>query len=131
MIKFCLHINTKVLYKFIVSLWIYITKHAQSTRKQQVCYLCNSGRKKWVMKLILCIQIIVKVCYKLILWFWWGWSGITEVSKIASLHCLYDVSKKEVRDEANFLHADKHQSFYKLALSFFMEVVRDVQSTLN
>ena len=27
-----------------------------------------------------------------------------------------------------FLHADKHHSFYKLALSFFMEVARFVQS---
>ena len=26
--------------------------------------------------------------------------------------------KKEVRDEVHFLYADKHQSFYKLALSF-------------
>ena len=28
-----------------------------------------------------------------------------------------------------FSHADKHQSFYKLALSFFVEVARHVQST--
>ena len=39
--------------------------------------------------------------------------------------------KKEVRDEVNFLHADKHQNFYKLALSFLMEVARHVQSTQN
>ena len=39
--------------------------------------------------------------------------------------------KKEVRDGAHFLHADKHQSFYKLALSFLMEVARHVQSTQN
>ena len=30
-----------------------------------------------------------------------------------------------------FLHADKHQSFYKLALSFLSEVTRHVQSTEN
>ena len=29
----------------------------------------------------------------------------------------------------HFLHADEHQSFYKLALLFFMEVTRHVQST--
>ena len=33
--------------------------------------------------------------------------------------------------EFNFLHADKHQNFYKLALSFLMEVARHVQSTQN
>ena len=29
------------------------------------------------------------------------------------------------------MHADKHQSFYKLALSLLMEVARHVQSTQN
>ena len=28
--------------------------------------------------------------------------------------------RKEVRDGVHFLHADKHQSFYKLALSFLI-----------
>ena len=39
--------------------------------------------------------------------------------------------RKEVRNGVHFLHADKHQSFYKLASSFLMEVVRHVQSTQN
>ena len=39
--------------------------------------------------------------------------------------------KKDVRHEVDFLHADKHQSFDKLALSFLMEVTRHVQSTQN
>ena len=37
--------------------------------------------------------------------------------------------KKEVRDGVYFSHADKHRSFYKLALSFFIEVARHVQNT--
>ena len=39
--------------------------------------------------------------------------------------------KKEVSDDDHFLHADKHQNFYKLALSFLMEVAKHVQSTQN
>ena len=39
--------------------------------------------------------------------------------------------KKEVKDRAHFLHADKHQSLYKSALSFLMEVVIHVQTTQN
>ena len=39
--------------------------------------------------------------------------------------------KKEDRDEVDFLYADKHESFYELALSFLMEVARHVQSTQN
>ena len=36
--------------------------------------------------------------------------------------------KKEARNGV-VLHADKHQSFYKLALSFLIKVVRHVQGT--
>ena len=48
-------------------------------------------------------------------------------SKKVTLSLQYD--KKEVRSSVHFLYADKHQSFYKLALSFFMEVARHAQNT--
>ena len=52
---------------------------------------------------------------------WWAWS---------SIHSLY--LKKEVTDGVDFLHADKHQSFfYKLALLFLMEVAKYVHSNQN
>ena len=38
------------------------------------------------------------------------WSNIPKFSKIASLQCLYNISKKEFRDEVDFLHVYKHQS---------------------
>ena len=133
---FCLQINTKVLYKLIVSLWACLARHAQSAKKKKqlyniliishgkcegwtwsfacrltskvssscyyhfrcVCpgmlkltppksllFLFNILKKKWVMKLIFCMQVSMEVCYKLIVW---GWSRIPKVSKIASLQCL-------------------------------------------
>ena len=91
-------------------------------------FLCNILRKNWVMKLIFCTQISMKACYKLIVWFWWGWSSIHKVPKIASLQCQF---AKEVRNGGHFWHADKRQSFYKLVLSFLMEVARHVQNTQN
>ena len=54
------------------------------------------------------------------------YSQITQSKKVA-LSLQYD--KKGVRSSVHFLHADKHQSFYKLALSFFMEVAKHAQST--
>ena len=39
--------------------------------------------------------------------------------------------KEELSDGVHFLHADKHQNFYKVALLFFMKVIRHVQSTQN
>ena len=39
--------------------------------------------------------------------------------------------KKEVRNGVHFLHVDKHQSFYKLALLLLIEVARYMQNTQN
>ena len=93
------------------------------------------------MQLIFCMQISMKACFKLILWFWWRCSSIPKVPKIASLQCLQYL-KKEVRDEVDFLHADKHQSFlqvdfntlgikdfYKVILSLLMGMIQHSQST--
>ena len=39
--------------------------------------------------------------------------------------------KKDVGDGVHFLHENKHQSFYKLALPILIEVPKYVQSTQN
>ena len=53
-------------------------------------------------------------------------SQITQSNTLAiSLQYL----KKEAWSGGRFWHADKHQSFYKLALSFLMQMARNVQST--
>ena len=39
--------------------------------------------------------------------------------------------KKEVRDRVYYLHEGKHQSSYKMAFLFLMEVARHVQCTLS
>ena len=112
------------------------------------CSLCyfffNILRKKWVINLIFCMQINIKVSYHLILtllaskfltrWYyqyWWAWSSILKVLKVTSFAISSQYLKKAVRDGFHFLHANKHQSFYKLVLSFLMEVARHVQSTQN
>ena len=65
-------------------------------------FLCNILRKKWVIKLIFCMEIRIKACYKLILWFWRGRSSIPKVLKIASLQCLYNISKKNLEIKLTF-----------------------------
>ena len=42
---------------------------------------------------------------------------IKQSTQIISLVISLQYLKKEVRDGVDFLHAEKHQSFYKLALS--------------
>ena len=94
---------------------------------------------KLEMKLIFSMQISfsqvdfntfgIKVSYKVMLSLLMDMvknSQSTQSNKFAvSLQYL----KKEVRNGVHFLHADKHQSFYKLTLSILMEVTTNVQST--
>ena len=87
------------------------------------------------MKLIFCMQINIKVSYQLIL----KGDTINIMDMVEHSQSTWNNKfaipsqylKKEVRDGVHFLHANKHQSFYKLALSFLMEVARHVQSTQN
>ena len=51
--------------------------------------------------------------------------------KVTSLQYLYIISKKKLGMGGHFWHADKRQSFYKVVLSFLMEVAKHVQNTQN
>ena len=107
-----------------------VARHAQVTQN-------NKFAISWCYFAIFCTEISIKTCYKLMLWFWWGWSTLkffltltftseehsqsTQNSKFATN--LYNISKK-VRNGVHFEHADKHWSFYKLALLVLREVAR-------
>ena len=95
-------------------------------------YLYNILRNKWVMKLIFCMQIDIKVSCKLMLWFY-------ENSKHSES---FQYFKKYVRGAVDFLRADKHQSSlhvdfnalgiavsHKLMLSLLMGMMKHSQST--
>ena len=60
--------------------------------------------------------------------FWWGWSSIPKVLKIASLQCLYNISRK--KDEVD-LPAGKHQRFLQIDIILEACVSRHAQVTQN
>ena len=70
------------------------------------------------MKLIFCLQINVKCFLKLILSFEMceqRHTQITQNKEITILHNVFTIYlEEEVRDEVNFLHVDKHQSFLQV-----------------
>ena len=66
------------------------------------------------MKLIFYIQISMKVSYKLTLWFLMGMTKNSQSSQNSKFAITLQYLKKEVRDEVNFLHADKHESFLQV-----------------
>ena len=95
------------------------------------------------MKLSFCMQINIKVSYKLIstsflqvsckviLSLLMGMIKHSQSNQSNKFAVSLQYHKKEVRNVVHFLHADKHQSFCKLGLLFLMEVARHVQSTQN
>ena len=55
----CMQINIEVFYKLILSFWVSVTRHAQSTQNK-FAYLGDISIKAWGMKLIFCLQINMK-----------------------------------------------------------------------
>ena len=89
-------------------------------------FLCNVLRNKWLMKLTFCMQKSMKASYILVLWFWWGWSSIPKITKIASLQCLFNISKKlEMKLIFNSLGINVS---YKVTLSLLMGIIKHSQS---
>ena len=58
---FGMHRNIKIFYKLVLSFWVCVSRHAQSTQNKNFVYLCNISRKTWGMKLFFCLQTNTKV----------------------------------------------------------------------
>ena len=64
-----LHKINKVSCKLILSFFVGLASHAQSTHNSKFVILCYISRKKWEIKLIFCLHINIKIsctesCYK-------------------------------------------------------------------
>ena len=92
---FGIQIIIEVFYKLLLSFWVCVARHAQSTQNK-FSYLCNPEKHGGV-KLIFCLQINTKVCYKLIISLWL---------------CVvrYGMSLKYL----NFLSSNKYQRFLQI-----------------
>ena len=104
-------------------------------------FFCNVIRKKWVMKVIYYMHVKMKITHKLIRWFFMGMVKHPQSSQKSKFAMPFQYLEKEVRDEADFVHADKHQnflqvdlktlsikSFYKEILSLMMGMIKHSQS---
>ena len=110
---FCMQINMDVSSKVILSFWVSVTRHAQSTQNK-FAYLCNISIKAWGMKLIFCLQINPKVFYKMIVSLCVCVARQAQSTNnnqfIRSLQYL----KKNMKDEVVFLPTDKCWSFFQI-----------------
>ena len=92
------------------------------------------------MKMVFCMQINIKVycntfdikvSYKVDISIINGHDQAFQIAQSNKFAISLQYLKKEVSNRGHFRHADKRRSFYKLVLSFSMEVTRHVQNTQN
>ena len=111
---FDMQINIKVFFKFILSFWMCVARHAQSTLKKKFAYLYNISRKTWGTKLIFCLQVNSKVFYKLIVSVWVCTARHAQSTQKNRFALSLQYLKETVKNEVDFLPADKHQRFLQI-----------------
>ena len=77
------------------------------------------------------MYINIKISYKVIVLLVMGMINHSESTQSNKFALSLQYLKKEFSNGVHFLHEDKHQSFYKSALVFSMEVAGYVQSTIT
>ena len=115
---FGIQINTKVFYTLLLLFWVWVTRHAQST-ENMFPYLYNISRKAWGMKLIFCLQINTKVFYELIVSLWVCVVRHAQSIQNDKFTISLQYFSEIVKDEVDFLPADKVKGFFKVAILFW------------
>ena len=98
--------------------------------KLQDSLKCNISRKKWVIKFVFCMEINIKVLYKLILWFW-VCSTRHVLSTQNKFAYLCNISSEAWGMKLIFCLQLNTKVLYKLIVSLWSCVARHVQSTQN
>ena len=111
---FGIQINIEVFYKFILSSWVYVARHAQNTQNEKFGYLWNISRKTWGMKLIFCLQANTKIFYKLIVSLWVCVARHARSTQNNKLIISLQYLKENVKDEGSFLPGAKHLRFLQI-----------------
>ena len=116
----------------ILSFWVCISRHTQSTKNKKFAYLCNISRKAWGMKLIFCLQINTKVFYKVIESLWMCIARHAQSTKTNKFALSLQYLKENMKNEVHFSCMQINiKSFIKLILSFEMCVAGHAQITQN
>ena len=127
---FGMQINMEVFYKLILSFWLCITRHVQSTQNK-FAYLCSISRKAWVMKLIFYLQINTKIFYNLIVSLWVCMTRHAQSTQNNNFIISLQYLKENVMDGVDFSLLIIVKCFFKVILSFLMCVARHAKITQN
>ena len=110
---FCTQINIKVFCKVILSFWMSVTRHFQSTQNK-FGYLCNISIKAWRMKLNFGLQINTTVSYKMMVSLWICEARQAQSTKNNQFTICLQYLKEDMKDEVDFLPANKCWRFFQI-----------------
>ena len=109
---FSLQIKIKVFCKLmLLSYWVCVCRHEQSNENKKCAYLSNISMKTWGIKLIFCLFIYKDVFYKLIVILQVCLARHTQSTQNNKITISLQYLMENVKDEVDFLPANKHQSF--------------------
>ena len=124
-------INIQLFYKLILSFWVCVIRHAQSTQFKKFGYLCNISRVAWGMKLIFCLEISMKVFYKLIVSLWVYKVRHAQSTQNNKFEISLQYLQKSMGDEVDFCLLIDMKVVYMVLVPLWVCVARHAQSTQN
>ena len=86
---------------------------AKLPKKTSLLFLCNTLRKKWVMKLIFCIQTNMEIATNWYYGFNWDSQAFPKFPKWQGYN-VFTISQKRSYRWCWFLNVDKYQSFLQV-----------------
>ena len=119
-LSFCVQINTKVFYKMVVSLWVWLARQAQSTKNNQLAIFLQYLMENMNDEIIF---LSADKCWTFFSnWYYpfrCVWPGMSKLPKITSLLFLYKMLRKKWVMQLIFYRQICMKTCYKLILRFF------------
>ena len=115
---FCMQIKIEVFDKLYYHFGCVYRDMPKVPKIRSLHILCNIFRKTWGMKLIFCLQINRYIFYKLIISVCLCIAKHVQSTQNNKFAISLQYLKENVKDEVDFLLADKHQKFLQINTIF-------------
>ena len=128
-LTFCLQINTNIFHKLIVSLWVWMARHAQSTQSNNFIISWQYLKENVKGAVEFFMLIIVRPFFKVILPFFMCVTRHAQISENKKLAISQQYLKKEGNEEVDFLLAGKNENLLQIDSMILMGMVKHYQNS--
>ena len=111
---FGMQINIEVFYKLVLSFWVCVTSMPKVPKIRSFHIFAISPEKHGLWNWSFCLQINTKMFYKVIVSLWVWIVRHVQSTQNNKFTISLEYLKKNVKDEVDFLPADKHQIFLQI-----------------